>query len=876
MATAIRLDGVNRHPLLARFAGMPVDWWLIRADPPGTPERPDRTVARVTSRLVASGDDPYGAWVARVEGERGAIQYALAVVPGSVQVLNAGERARHRVLVGLDDLQARSLLDAADTVSMDLVLLRTPVADVPALAEALAGDGIVPASLPCTAAIVKPAGSGWSALGTRPAALPPPVQGLHIFEQGVDAVPVEAPTGGGQARGRSGMRSLALGSAAVIVVLAATAGIWRLEHGPAAAAPSRTKSRGTPGGSCTVWTTETAGVPSSSGGAAIAQDLSEAGNPVVLFGGTGNEARTWLWRGLGQRWGLAQPSTSPPGRSDAALAYDPTSHDLLLFGGVLANGRPANDTWSWNGCTWKRNPQPAVAPPGGRTAGMVWDDALNRMVLLTYDAAAGPEATETWTWSGTAWSLSASASASPTAHALVTAEDPVTEWPIAVSLNGSQAEPDAPSSTWTWDGTAWRMVATVNSPQAAAPSSMAIDPQLNQLVLTGPSRQPGSSVNQTWTWNGEDWTLFGTGLGAPIPEAAVDDSVDGVVEAFGWVSDPAVPRSLHVWALTGANSWVRLADGMDLADIHGSDPPPSELASTAYDGAHHQLVAFGGADDSGRPLLDTWTFDGSTWTHHATATHPPATGAMVYDPFDGTVILIAVAENSRNQTWVWNGSTWRRLRPRSEIAPLGAAARFGALSAVDLVADPANRTIVALASCCGAGPPRSLQTWTWDGSTWSLRHPKMELSAALEFVAAYDPVSNEVIAVGNDGSIGPALTWAWDGNTWTQLNPKSGATFDPLTSQITTDPQDQTVVLVGTAVGNAGTDVWSGSIWTDDQELVPIGAGTGRTVAALYYDDAIGEVVLVGGAGHPLTEEWMWTSDAWLQLDPTPLAATGG
>ena len=577
---------------------------------------------------------------------------------------------------------------------------------------------------------------------------------------------------------------------------------------------------------------------------------------------------------MGQRWALAQPSLSPPGRSDASLAYDPTTHDLLLFGGVLTNGHPANDTWSWNGCTWKRAGRQAGGAPGGRTAGMVWDDALNRMVLLTYDTAAGPEATETWTWNGSGWSLSASPSASPGARALVVAEDPVTEWPIAVSLNGASTEPDAPSTTWTWDGTTWQKVATVHSPHAAAPAAMAIDPKTNQLVLTGPSRQPGTSTNQTWTWSGEDWTLLYGNFG-PIPAAAVDDEIDGIMEAFGWAADPVASRPLHVWAWTFP-SWVRLADGTDAAMITGSDPPPGELASTAYDGAHHQLVAFGGVDDSGRPLLDTWTFDGTSWTRHATATHPPATGSMVYDPFNGTVMLIAVTQNGTNQTWVWNGSTWRFLRPRSEITLLGSAVRFGALSAVDLVADPKDQTIVALASCCGAGPPRSLQTWTWDGSTWSLQRPRTDLSAAVEFVAAYDPVSKEVIAVGNEGIIGPALTWAWDGSTWTQLNPKSGATFDPLTSQITTDPQDQTVVLVGTAVGNAGTDVWSGSIWTNNQELVPIGAGTGRTVAAMYYDDTIGEVVLVGGARDPLTEEWMWTSRTWLQLDPMPLAGGSG
>jgi hypothetical protein len=873
MATAIRLDGLSRHPRLARFGALSVDWWLIRADPSGGAAGADRTVPRTTSRLVSSGGDSSGTWVARIDGARGAIQYAVAVVPGAVHTLGAGARAGHRVLSGLDDLQARSLLDAAETVSVAVVLLRTAVRDAPAVADALAGDDVVPASLPCTAAVIKPAEAGWSVFGARPGALPPPVPGLHIVEQGMDSMPVEAGGDGDHPRGRFGMRSVALGSAAVIVVLGATAGIWRLEHGPAAL-PARTVSHGAAGESCTVWTLEAPGVaPSTSGGAAIAQDGWESGSPVVLFGGVGNESKTWLWSELDQhqRWALAQPSVSPPGRSHAALAYDPTVHDLVLFGGVLSNGHPANDTWVWNGCTWKRDRQQGDGPPGGRTAGMVWDNALNRMVLLTYDTAAGPEATQTWTWNGSDWSLSASAGASPRARALVTAGDPVTEWPIAVSLTSSSTEPDGPSSTWTWDGTTWQTVTTLHSPQVGSPAAIAVDPQTNQLVLTGPARQPGGSSNQTWTWDGTDWSLLQpSGAGAPIAAGAVDDSADGVVEAFGWAAAPTASRPLHVWALTGGDSWVRVVDGTEGAIITGAGRPPLGSTSTAYDGAHHQLVAFGG---SGRSALDTWTFDGNTWKRHATSARPPALGPMVYDPFSRTVILVANAENTArpaggNQTWVWNGSTWRLLKPRSNLTPLGYA--------LDLVADPADRTIVALMTCCGSGVQASLRTWTWNGSTWTLQHPSQELPGSLEFVTAYDPTSHEVIALGNGGSVGPGFTWAWDGRTWTQPKLRSGATFDPLTSQMTTDSRDAAIVLVSTVAGNEGTAVWSGSSWTMYVGLIPIGATTGSSVAALYYDDSIGNVVLLGGAGDFVDQEWMWTSADWLQLDPTPLSDTAG
>ena len=190
----------------------------------------------------------------------------------------------------------------------------------------------------------------------------------------------------------------------------------------------------------------------------------------VLFGGIGNEFKDVVVVSSGLDAGPSIKAT-PPGRSDAAVAYDPTGRmTCCSSGGVLATGRPANDTWSWNGCTWMRVAVQSAGPPGGPTAGMTWDHALNRMVLLTDDVAAGADATETWTWSGSRWLLSATANASPKAQALVTAGDPATGWPIAVSVSGDQSTPDAPSTTWTWDGTRWRKLATAHSPLAGFPS----------------------------------------------------------------------------------------------------------------------------------------------------------------------------------------------------------------------------------------------------------------------------------------------------------------------------------------------------------------------------------------------------------------------
>jgi len=68
---------------------------------------------------------------------------------------------------------------------------------------------------------------------------------------------------------------------------------------------------------------------------------------MVLFGGEDTKGRvfngTWAWDGT--TWTRQFPPTSPPGRSRAAMAYDPATGNVVLFGG-FGNGT-LDDTWTW-------------------------------------------------------------------------------------------------------------------------------------------------------------------------------------------------------------------------------------------------------------------------------------------------------------------------------------------------------------------------------------------------------------------------------------------------------------------------------------------------------------------------------------------------
>jgi len=128
----------------------------------------------------------------------------------------------------------------------------------------------------------------------------------------------------------------------------------------------------------------------------------------------------------------------------------------------------------------------------------------------------------------------------------------------------------------------------------------------------------------------------------------------------------------------------------------------------AYDAATGTVVLFGGLGSPVPPFRDTWTWNGSTWTKQHPATRPAARylATSAYDAATGTVVLFGGVGGSNQHplggTWTWNGSTWTQQAPASHPA-----ARFDAGSAYDA----ATGTVVlfgGLANNAALG-----DTWTW-------------------------------------------------------------------------------------------------------------------------------------------------------------------
>jgi Dockerin type I domain len=114
-----------------------------------------------------------------------------------------------------------------------------------------------------------------------------------------------------------------------------------------------------------------------------------AHHQLILFGGEGNGPNgpqyfndTWAWDG--SKWEHLQLSTSPPPLHAASMSFDP-----LIGGLVLSAGQGAgpgtfgtySDSWLWDGTTWTLL-QPTTVPPPRYFASLAYDPTAASLVLF--------------------------------------------------------------------------------------------------------------------------------------------------------------------------------------------------------------------------------------------------------------------------------------------------------------------------------------------------------------------------------------------------------------------------------------------------------------------------------------------------------------
>jgi hypothetical protein len=208
-------------------------------------------------------------------------------------------------------------------------------------------------------------------------------------------------------------------------------------------------------------------------------------------------ARTWTWDGSDF---MAQPAASPgPDSNEADMAYDRGHRVVVLWdhgcarlvmgftGGCQSQ---VNQTWTWDGREWIRQPS-AVTPTAKGQGSMLYDSRLGKVIYLN-------RVGEAWAWTGSAWQALAWGGA-PRLAVPGSQDNPSTALVAAGYDEGRNLLVLAlPDTTWTWDGRSWtRLTGGIATADAQADPRAVYDAALGQLVFLG-----GTSI---WTWDGERW-----------------------------------------------------------------------------------------------------------------------------------------------------------------------------------------------------------------------------------------------------------------------------------------------------------------------------------------------------------------------------------
>ncbi len=281
--------------------------------------------------------------------------------------------------------------------------------------------------------------------------------------------------------------------------------------------------------------------PSARAWAGLADD--PATSEVVLFGGIGPAgALNDTWTFNGSAWSNRTGAIAPSPRADPSLAYSGSLGAVVLFGGEIrgAPGVPGNDTWTFVQGTWSNHSTAgAVAPTGVSGASLAYNPIDGQMVLFGGLAANGTALNSTWGLGSTGWSERATALSPVGRTDAGLAFDPYLEEMVLFGGCPTPGCTPAFSDTWLLNATGWSEVpfAPTSHPSSVPAMEVVADPAGGfELALV----DDGGSTD---TW------LFGAPVITAFSAQPNDFDLGGVTSVSASVATNGIPVSFTLEGL---------------------------------------------------------------------------------------------------------------------------------------------------------------------------------------------------------------------------------------------------------------------------------------------------------------------------------------
>lgn len=370
------------------------------------------------------------------------------------------------------------------------------------------------------------------------------------------------------------------------------------------------------------------------------RDAAMAYDPVnqrtLLYGGNAT-SELWSWDGSG--WTLLQQNAPPGARDAAALAFEPGTGRMILYGGDQA----PHTTWSLQGATWT---QIATTQDAGPRAGAQLVEDGTGLLLRGGDDVRG---VEPWRFASNDWSELPGATPVPHFHAMLV-QDPVRDQIVMFGGDTGLGGPPVYGDTWTFDRR-WRRWSPAVSPSPRSHPGGAWSAVDGAVLLFGGDGAP----NDTWLWSPPGWTLAPPATAPParmLHGMAADPN--GGVLLYGGQSTAGALLGDH-WTWNGT-TWQQIT--------LPAMPTARGGVLAALDPVRNRVVMTGSPNPGpGTLTSDTWEWDGGQWSQHAQAPfggsiHAFAT-RMTWDPDLGRIR----AEGGYTSTYVytWDGTAWTAI-----------------------------------------------------------------------------------------------------------------------------------------------------------------------------------------------------------------------
>jgi putative cell wall-binding protein len=305
-----------------------------------------------------------------------------------------------------------------------------------------------------------------------------------------------------------------------------------------------------------------------------------------------SQPQTQVWTWDGAAWTNHRQIAPPQGRGEAAFGFDPTSHQVVMFGGDAEGNCPGdtfngleNETWSWNGSIWAQQ-HPAVSPPARYTACAAADDATGQFLMYggMGDGNGEPfDLNDTWNWTGTSWQQLSPATSPPGGECQMTYD--AARKVVVMLVDAPAAAPDAGvMQTWMWNGSTWTQGADMGAPAVYldGPVPVSFDPDtgtdlayVGQTTCTtlGPMESQCVQADQLWTFGGSAWSQ--------APAANNPQTGAGFAAAYD--------ASTHQFVITGGA--INYTDGANDATLLYASPESSTVTPTRLAGTNRQATA---------------------------------------------------------------------------------------------------------------------------------------------------------------------------------------------------------------------------------------------------------------------------------------------